>query len=90
MAVSSEDQAADPALVGVDGELAQCAPGVVANERDIGQIESGEKSVDDRRNAPRAEVGVSFHWNRMRTGRPVGRVAADAAFGGIMVSRPGN
>ena len=38
-----EDQAADAAVVGVDGELAQCAAGVVADECDVGQVERGEE-----------------------------------------------
>ena len=56
-----EDEAADPTVVGVDQELADPSPGVVADERDVGQVERGEEVVDDHRDAARAQIGGGLH-----------------------------
>jgi hypothetical protein len=56
-----QDQAADAAVVGVDGVLAQRAAGVVADQRDVAQVQGAQEPVDDRRDAPRAEVRLGVH-----------------------------
>jgi len=68
-----KDQAADAAVVGVDGELAQCAAVSLPTSCDVGQVERGEECVDDCRDAARTQVGVGVH----RIGcEPVGQVGA--------------
>ena len=56
-----QDDPPDPAVIGVDQELAECPTGVVADQRHVGQAELGHEVVDHPGNGPRAEVGVGVH-----------------------------
>ena len=71
-----QDEAADPLRVAGDQHLRHRAARVVADDRDVAEVERIEKAGDQVRDPVRAEVGLGPHRDLLGADRPVGREAA--------------